>query len=213
MLVMIVKGATNYAGVRTFNGRVYNTYREACEARGLLESDNEWILLFDEAIVSASSYQLRYLFVTVVLYCSVGNVRALFDKYWLYLTDDIRKGLVNALGNPGYAVPHEQLMNILILKLTDMFANCGGNIAMYGLPSLTIQTYGLYDNRLINNELDTEPLMLSMHASSLVSQLNPDQKNVFDRITNCVLNGSAGFFLCVRSWWDWKNIFMEHYYS
>ena len=65
---------------------------------------------------------------------------------------------------------------------------------MYGLPSLTIQTYGLYDNRLNNNELDTEPLMLSMHASSLVSQLNPDQKNVFDRITNCVLNGSAGFF-------------------
>ena len=56
MLLMIVKGATNYADVRTFNGRVYNTYREACEARGLLESDNEWILLFDEAIVSASSY-------------------------------------------------------------------------------------------------------------------------------------------------------------
>ena len=52
----------------------------------------------------------------------------------------------------------------------------------------------VYDNRLINDELDTEPLMLSMHASSLVSQLNPDQKNVFDRITNCVLNGSAGFF-------------------
>ena len=60
-----------------------------------------------------------------MLYCSVANVRALFDKYRLYLTDDIRKGLVNALGKPGYAVPHEQLMNILILKLIDMFANCG----------------------------------------------------------------------------------------
>ena len=143
---MIVKGATNYADVRTVDGRVYNTYREACEARGLLESDNEWILLFDEAIVSASANQLRHLFVTVVLHCSVGNVRALFDKYWLYLTDDIRKGLINALGNPGYVVPHEQLMNILILKLTEMFANCGGDIATYGLPSLTVQTYGLYDN-------------------------------------------------------------------
>ena len=173
---------------------MYNTYREACEARGLLESDNEWILLFDEAIVSASANQLRHLFVTVVLHCSVGNVRALFDKYWLYLTDDIRKGLINALGNPGYVVPHEQLMNILILKLTEMFANCGGNIATYSLPSLTVQTYGLYDNRLINDELDTEPLMLSMHASSLLSQLNSDQKNIFERITNCVLNGTAGFF-------------------
>jgi hypothetical protein len=194
ILLMIVKGATNYADVRTFDGRVYNTYREACEARGLLESDNEWILLFDEAIVSASANQLRHLFVTVVLHCSVGNVRALFDKYWLYLTDDIHKGLINALGNPGYVVPHEQLMNILILKLTEMFANCGGNIATYGLPSLIVQTYGLYDNRLINDELDTEPLMLSMHASSLQSQLNSDQKNIFEQITNCVLNGTAGFF-------------------
>jgi len=146
ILLMIVKGATNYADVRNFDGRVYNTYREACEARGLLESDNEWILLFDEAIVSASANQLRHLFVTVVLHYSVGNVRALFDKYWLYLTDDIRKGLINALGNPGYVVPHEQLMNILILKLTEMFANCGGNIATYSLPCLTVQTYGLYDN-------------------------------------------------------------------
>jgi hypothetical protein len=60
---------------------VHCTFRVACEARGLLEGDNEWILLFDEVIVSASAYQLRQLFGTVVLYCSVGNVCALFDKY------------------------------------------------------------------------------------------------------------------------------------
>ena len=68
MLLMIVKGATNYADVRTFNNKVYHTFRDACDARGLLEGGNEWNLLFDEAIVSASAYQLRQLFVTVVLY-------------------------------------------------------------------------------------------------------------------------------------------------
>jgi pantothenate kinase-related protein Tda10 len=50
------------------------------------------------------------------------------------------------------------------------------------------------DNRLINDELDPEPLMLSMHAASLVSQLNCDQKIVFDTITERVLSGSPGFF-------------------
>jgi len=194
MLLMIIKGATNYPDVRTFNNRVYSTFREACEARGLLESDNEWSLLFDEAIVSASAYQLRHLFVTVVLFCSVSDVSALFDKYWLYFTDDIHRGLRNALGNPNYIVPHEQLMNLLIQKLTDLFANSGGNINNYNLPKLTMQCYGVNDNRLINDELDSEPLMLSMHASSLVSQLNVDQKNVFDVITERVLSGSAGFF-------------------
>jgi hypothetical protein len=194
MLLMIVKGAKNYADVRTFNNVVYRTFRGACEARGLLESDNEWILLFDEAIVSASAHQLRHLFVTVVLFCSVGNVRALFDKYWLYFTDDIHRQLKNALGNPNYIVPHEQLMNLLINKLTDLFANSGGNINMYDLPRLTVQGCGVAENRLINDELDPEPLMLSMYASSLISQLNADQKNVFDRITERVLGGSAGFF-------------------
>jgi hypothetical protein len=107
MLLMIVKGATNYADVRTFNGHVYCTFHAACEARGLLEGDNEWILLFDEAIVSASAYQLRQLFVTVVLYCSIGNVHALFDKYWHYFRDDMCHRLRDATGNPNYKVPEE----------------------------------------------------------------------------------------------------------
>jgi hypothetical protein len=194
MLLMIVKGATNYAGVRTFNDKVYSTFREACEARGLLECDNEWNILFDEAVVSASAHQLRHLFVTVVLYCCVSDVRALFDKYWLYFTDDIQKRLRNALANPNYVVPHEQMMNLLVQKLTDLFANSGGNINNYNLPKLDGQDYSMTDNRLINDELNPEPLMLSMHASSLVSQLNIDQKKVFDVVTERVLSGSAGFF-------------------
>lgn len=89
MLLMIVKGACSYADVRTFNGVTYSTFKEVCEARGLLDSDNEWHLLFDEAILSANSYQLRQLFVTVVMFCSVTNVRELFNKYWVFFTDDI----------------------------------------------------------------------------------------------------------------------------
>jgi hypothetical protein len=65
MLLMIVNVAMSYVDLRTFSGTIYATFREACEARSLLESDNEWSLLFHEAIVSASSHQLRQLFVTV----------------------------------------------------------------------------------------------------------------------------------------------------
>jgi hypothetical protein len=75
-----------------------------------------------------SSYQLRELFVMVVLRCSVSNVCALFDKYWLYFTDDIQRSVRYALGNTHYVVPHEQLLSLLIHKLTTIFANSGGNI-------------------------------------------------------------------------------------
>jgi hypothetical protein len=75
-----------------------------------------------------------------------------------------------------------------------MFANSGGNINTYDLPKPTVQGLSMGENRLINDELDTEPLMLSMYASSLVSQLNADQKSIFDTITERVLGGFAGFF-------------------
>jgi hypothetical protein len=182
MLLMIVKGATNYVDVRMLSKKVYNTFCEACEACGLLESNNEWNIFFDEAIVYASSYQLRQLFVMVVLGCLVSNVRALFDKYWLYFTDDIRRSICTALGNIHYIVPHEQLLSLLIQKLTDIFANSGGNITEYDLPKI-IPTYtDMYHNRLINDELDAEPLVLSMHATSLVSQLNSNKKHVYETI-------------------------------
>jgi hypothetical protein len=55
-----------------------------------------------------------WLFVMIVLCCSVSNVHALFDKYWLYFTDDIQHSICTVLGNPRYVAPHEQLMSLLI---------------------------------------------------------------------------------------------------
>jgi hypothetical protein len=141
-----------------------------------------------------SSYQLRELFVMVVLRCSVSNVCALFDKYWLYFTDDIQRSVRYALGNTHYVVPHEQLLSLLIHKLTAIFANSGGNIDEYDLPRVTPTYTNVYSNRLICDELDAEPLMLSMYAAPLVSQLNSDQKHVYETIISWVGSNSPGFF-------------------
>jgi hypothetical protein len=104
------------------------------------------------------------------------------------------------IGNSCYIAPHEQLMSLLIQKLTDTFANCGGNIDDYDLPKI-ISTYSdACSNRLISDELDDEPLMLSMHASSLVSQLNSDKKHVYDTIIARATSDSPGFyFVCSHS--------------
>ena len=41
MLLMVVRGALSYDDVRTYEGIVYNTFREACQARGLIGDDSE----------------------------------------------------------------------------------------------------------------------------------------------------------------------------
>lgn len=194
MLLMIVKGATCFADIRTYEGVVYPTFRQACEARGLLENDNEWHLLFDEAIVSASSYQLRQLFVTVVMFCSIGNVRSLFDKYWTYFTDDIQHRVRKMLSNPSYVIPHDRLLSLLIKELKSVFANSGGNIDDYDLPQSTARTDDDSGNRMVSEELALDSVALAAHADSIIPKLNSDQKRVFDTIMCRVNESKPGFF-------------------
>jgi len=49
MLLMIVEGAKNYDDLKTYNGTTYQTFKEACTARGLLKDDKEWYDTFSEA--------------------------------------------------------------------------------------------------------------------------------------------------------------------
>jgi len=90
MLLMVVRGALSYADVRTYEGTVYNSFREACQVRGLIGDDTEWLALFDEVVQWATSFQLRSLFIIVLVYCDIGNIRALFNAYWRYMSDDLQ---------------------------------------------------------------------------------------------------------------------------
>jgi hypothetical protein len=76
---MIVKGATSYEDIRTYNGTMYQTFKEACTARGLLKEDNEWYNAFDEAVTWATALQLRYLFVTMLVFCDLQDQKKFYD--------------------------------------------------------------------------------------------------------------------------------------
>ena len=89
MLLLVVRGATSYEELRSFQGICHPTFRSACRACGLLGDDQEWYSAFDEAAAWATSIQLRNLFVTMLLFCEVGDEYAFFEKVWRLLADDI----------------------------------------------------------------------------------------------------------------------------
>jgi len=100
----------------------------------LIGDDTEWPFLFDKAIAWASAYQLRNLFMTVLVYRDVSNVRALFDQYWKYMADDIGYHLRIALNNLSYIVPDSVMQSGLMKELNDMFSDNGLFISSYHLP-------------------------------------------------------------------------------
>ncbi|XP_024313446.1 uncharacterized protein LOC112270036 [Brachypodium distachyon] len=142
MLLMYVKGAHSYDDVRTFDGVVHDTFKEACAARGLLGDDEEWRKSFDEAVSWGMGYQLRALFVLMFIYCGIGDERAFFDRYWRVMSDDILYGTRRNLNNPLYIVPDETLINLLLKELHDLFGKNGVSASNYNLPAMTSENGG-----------------------------------------------------------------------
>ncbi|KAK1366929.1 hypothetical protein POM88_042490 [Heracleum sosnowskyi] len=89
MLLNIVCGATSFDDIRTVNGVVYKTYKEACFHHGLLDSDDEWHEAIRDTYIHQSGAQLRELFMTLLLFCDVSDLRALWNNHWKSFSDDI----------------------------------------------------------------------------------------------------------------------------
>jgi hypothetical protein len=90
ILLLVIRAAQSYSSLRTYNSISYSTFKEACNVRGLLSNDQEWYNAFDEATSWATSGQLRQLFVTMLLFCEVGDELKFFKKVWRLLADDIQ---------------------------------------------------------------------------------------------------------------------------
>lgn len=194
MLLMIVKGATSFADVRTFEGVTYLSYKEACVARGLLGDDIEWYNAFDGAILWGFGPRLRQLFFTMLLYYGVGNKRDFFEKYWVALSDDLQYNIRQGSGNPEYDVPVAQLRDELLDTLAEVFLRDGSKIADFNLPPKTTYEGPFHANRLIQKEMCHDSVSLAKQAIVSFDKLNPGQRSAFKQIVLPVLKQTAGFF-------------------
>ena len=134
MLLMIVKGAQSYNDLRTYNGTVYQTSKEACAARGLLTDDKEWYDTFTEAANWATSAQLQYLFFTMLLFCNLQDERKFFNENWKKMTDDIQRYLYNKYHPIIYTPTDTELHDLLLQELEEIFSKNGIYMYNYNLP-------------------------------------------------------------------------------
>ena len=193
MLLLIVKGATSYEHLRFHNRVYYHTFKEACKSRGLLSDDHEWYDAFDEAAAWATSPQLRSLFVTMILFCEVGDENTLFEKVWRHLADDIIYQYRDMIGDPSYQLPDSMARDYLLDELSALFSQSGKNITDFNLPPKTHAAYPILHNRFVEEEL-SHPLDPLIDMNNPTVSLNEDQKNAFHKIVQRVEQNEPGFF-------------------
>ncbi len=96
LLIHVLGASTSFEDLpTTFNSNrdpqtvVHDTFKEACQARGLLQDDTEYISCMQEATTFASPYQLQSIFVTILIYKnSITDPFALWNTFKEPVSED-----------------------------------------------------------------------------------------------------------------------------
>lgn len=89
-LLLTIRGPTSYEALRTHNGRLYPTFKEACVARGMLENDDLPRLTLREACIHSLPYQLRSMFIQMLIHLPPFNHLAIFTEFKDAMSVDIK---------------------------------------------------------------------------------------------------------------------------
>lgn len=111
MLLLRIKGALSFTDLRTVDGTVYKTYKDACGALGLLKNDNQWHEALSENSHSAMPQQLRAMFVNILLYCSISDPLRLWDAHWQIMSDDIVRTRRRITENNNLSLSEHEIKN------------------------------------------------------------------------------------------------------
>ena len=89
MLLNVVPSPTNFNDLKSFEGALCETYREACQKRQLLLDDQHLQQALQEATETSTAARLRTLFAIILSYCEPANPRRLWDLFRNHMAEDI----------------------------------------------------------------------------------------------------------------------------
>jgi hypothetical protein len=125
MLLHVVRGTTSFTDLKTVNGVMCETFREACDRLGLLESDAHWDIALAEAVASQLPHRVRHLFAILLTTCAVSNPLQLLDKYQKDMSENILHTL--KIQHPGLSLDFsENIYNLALHLLEDMCLSMSG---------------------------------------------------------------------------------------
>ncbi|KAF0311103.1 hypothetical protein FJT64_018041 [Amphibalanus amphitrite] len=129
VLLHHVAGAASFEELRTVDGVVCATYREACCLRGLLQDDREWEVTMEDAAHAQMPAQIRRLFVTLLLFCAPADPSELFRRHLDAMSDDF--------GRRHRDLPDELRAALTLVELERQLQQAGKELRDFGLPEVT----------------------------------------------------------------------------
>ncbi|XP_071739204.1 uncharacterized protein [Rutidosis leptorrhynchoides] len=195
MLLNIVKGPRCFEELRTVNGVLHRTFKDACFAYGLVNDDKEWTEAISEAKIWATGSQLRELFVTMLLFCNISKPLQLWESSWEALSDGILHKRRKLFNFPDLILTESQIKNYCLLELQALLNRNGKSLDDYpDLPQPDPSMLTQMDNRLIREELNYNIKEMHLLHENLFRSLNPEQLTIYQRVIDAVTTKKGGLF-------------------
>ncbi|XP_071698423.1 ATP-dependent DNA helicase RRM3-like isoform X2 [Rutidosis leptorrhynchoides] len=165
ILLNKVKGPTSFEDIRTVNGIVYDTFKEACYALGLLSDDREYIASIKETHEWASGDHCRSLFVSLITTDSLSFPDRVWQEMHDLLFDDLKRDCPAHLISSDETELKKVLYNLALAKI----------------------------EKLLNSS-DYDASNLEIERSTFHSTMTDEQKSVYDTILDSVDKEQGGLY-------------------
>ena len=185
-LLCIVRGATCYEDVKTFNGITYPTFKEACAARGMLLDDAEYVAALQsmcDTLISVDA--LRREFACMLVHCRPSNCQLLFDMFLPQLC--------------GCEEPQSEDADCALWALDSYCNEFGRSMAEFG--------YRLPEPRMLINYPEDRADVHRHNRDLAFAQFSEEQRAAASLIQDAVAAGQGGIFYiqaaggCGKSFW------------
>ncbi|XP_031116779.1 uncharacterized protein LOC116020446 [Ipomoea triloba] len=194
-LLNVVRGPTSFQDIKTVQGVVYPTFRDACYARGLLDDDREYIDAINEASNWSTAQSLRKLFVILLTANLVNRPENVWNHVWHHLCEDCQYNRRLVLKDMGLRLSDDEKKNLGLLELElllQLYNKC-----LKDYPQMPIPNYDdalLANNRLLFDELNYDRQAMRQESEKMESQLTDEQFVVYDTILSDIQNHRGGLF-------------------
>ncbi|KAL7605791.1 uncharacterized protein LOC111883552 [Lactuca sativa] len=189
ILLNKVKGPKSFEEIRTVNGEICSSFKDACYNLGLLDDDKEYIEAIKEASVSGSGFYLCFLFATMLLSSSLCKPEIVWENTWEYLSHGILYTQQKRLKSP------DQIKNLTLFEIEQILLRNNSSLKNYRrMPYPDADLVSSSNNRLIAKELDYDIPNLKNEFDHLFVSLTDEQRNIFIDIMAKVKNNKGGVF-------------------
>ena len=193
LLLHVVRGPTSFADLKTVNGVLLPTYREACKELGLLEHDDHWHRALQEAATTDRPYKIRDMFAIMLHMCQISDPLALWNAHKQSMAEDYLHAQRRLASNN--TLPFSQaIFNRALIYIEDKLLTFPGGLPLkdYGLPAPERENANTnHSSREIAAEFAYDVDLLRSTVTRDETTLTEDQHRAYDAILHSIESPEA----------------------